>query len=178
MGTRVRPIQAVDLVIDEATGKLCVIAELEATPTIDIGDVQVKDLTGAKINPATEDGHLAATAAALALLTGSALTFARKQFSGDGGTVVIVAAAANVVARVMGLNLVVAGAEATLTLKDSDAATLTVLGTFPVGGGIVLDPVAMAKLAHAQAATGKGLSLVVGAGATVTGQVLYATGAS
>jgi hypothetical protein len=42
---------------DPATGALVVIAQLEATPTIDIGDIQVKNAAGAVINPATAEGQ-------------------------------------------------------------------------------------------------------------------------
>jgi Ethanolamine utilization protein EutJ (predicted chaperonin) len=92
--------------------------------------------------------------------------------SAAAGTTVIVAATPGKTARVMGLNIVVGTAQTTVTIKDSDGTPLVVLGTFAVGDGIVLDNMAMAKLAHAEAALGKGLSIVASAG-DLTGQVLY-----
>lgn len=108
----------------------------------------------------------------LDILAGAGLVFARTVFAGvAGGDIVTAAAAAGKVARVHGLALVVSEA-ASLGLLDSDDNVLYPLGDFVASGGIVLDHVAMAKLAYAQAPNEKGLKLGVSAG-TVKGYVLY-----
>ena len=183
MTTERKWIQAATIAVDPETGAILVTG-IEGGYEV----VGLKNAEGTRVNPATQDTlaavlaklsadpatqtTLAAALTALNTLNGGSQTFARKQLSAASGTQVIVAATPGKTARVMGLNIVVGTAQATVTIKDSDGATLVVLGTFAVGDGIVLDNVAMAKLAHAEAALGKGLSIVASAG-DLTGQVLY-----